>query len=261
MPFSNQKEEGFENKLAQLIAKEWKAKLDYVWYPTRRGYFRILNGMYCDLIIQAPGGLDMAGTTKPYYRSGYVFLTRQDGKLADIKSLADPRLKKARIGVTLLPSDEQLPPTMALSHYGVVGNLHGYHGWYNDEDRPEDIVNAVANDSVDVSIVWGPLAGYFAKQSKVPLKITPLGERDSLADVPFRYNIAMAVRRSDKELRDSLEKTLKEKAPEIQAILKEYGIPMFPVTAAGGDDVDDDGPPEPAAAPAPADTSRTARKG
>jgi mxaJ protein len=261
MPFSNQKEEGFENKIAQLIAKDWKAKLDYVWYPTRRGYFRILNGMYCDLIIQAPGGLDMAGTTNPYYRSGYVFLTRQDGKLADIKSLADPRLKKARIGVTLLPSDEQLPPTMALSHYGVVGNLHGYHGWYNDEDRPEDIVNAVANDSVDVAIVWGPLAGYFAKQSKVPLKITPLGERDSLADVPFRYNIAMAVRRSDKELRDSLEKTLKEKAPEIQAILKEYGIPMFPVRAAGGDDDDDDGPPKPAAAPAPPDTSRTARKG
>jgi mxaJ protein len=259
MPFSNQKEEGFENKIAQLIAKDWNSKLEYVWYPTRRGYFRILNGMYCDLIIQAPGGLDMAGTTTSYYRSGYVFLTRQDGKLADIKSLADPRLKKARIGVTLLPSDEQLPPTMALSHYGVVGNLHGYHGWYNDEDRPEDIVKAVANDSVDVAIVWGPLAGYFAKQSKVPLKITPLGERDSLADVPFRYNIAMAVRRSDKELRDSLERTLKEKAPQIQAILKEYGIPMFPVTAAGGDDDDDDGPPKPAAAPAPADTSRTAR--
>jgi len=256
MPFSNQKEEGFENKIAQLIAKDWKAKLDYVWYPTRRGYFRILNGMYCDLIIQAPGGLDMAGTTTPYYRSGYVFVTRQDGKLADIKSLADPRLKKARIGVTLLPSDEQLPPTMALSHYGVVGNLHGYHGWYNDDDRPEDIVNAVANDSVDVAIVWGPLAGYFAKRSKVPLKITPLGERDSLADVPFRYNIAMAVRRSDKELRDSLEKTLKAKAPEIQAILKEYGIPMFPVTAAGGDDDDDHGPPKPTAAPAPPDTAR-----
>jgi mxaJ protein len=261
MPFSNQKEEGFENKIAKLIASDWKAKLEYVWYPTRRGYFRILNGMYCDLIIQAPGGLDMAGTTTPYYRSGYVFLTRQDGKLADIESLADPRLKKARIGVTLLPSDEQLPPTMALSHYGVIGNLQGYHGWYNDDDRPEDIVNAVANDSVDVAIVWGPLAGYFAKRSKVPLKITPLGERDSLADVPFRYDIAMAVRRRDKELRDSLEKTLKARAPEIQAILKEYGIPMFPVTATGGDDDDDDGPPKPAAAPAPADTSHTARKG
>ena len=260
MPFSNQKEEGFENKIARLIAKEWNARLEYVWYPTRRGYFRILNGMYCDLIIQAPGGLDMAGTTDPYYRSGYVFVTRQDGKLADIKSLADPRLKKARIGVTLLPSDEQLPPTMALSHYGVVGNLRGYHGWYNDDDRPEDVVNAVASDSVDVAIIWGPLAGYFAKRAQVPLKITPLGERDSLADVPFRYDIAMAVRRRDGELRDSLQKTLKAKAPEIQAILKEYNIPMFPVTASGGDD-DDDGPPKPAAAPTPGDTSRTARKG
>jgi mxaJ protein len=263
MPFSNQKEEGFENKIAQLIAKEWNTKLQYVWYPTRRGYFRILNGMYCDLIIQAPGGLDMAGTTTPYYRSGYVFLTRQDGKLADINSLADPRLKKARIGVTLLPSDEQLPPTMALSHYGVVGNLRGYHGWYNDDDRPEDIVNAVANDEVDIAIVWGPLAGYFAKRSKVPLKITPLGERDSLADVPFRYDIAMAVRRRDRELRDSLEKTLKAKGPEIQAILKQYGIPMFPVASTGGgdDDDDDDGPPKPAAAPTPPDTSRPARQG
>ena len=258
MPFSNQKEEGFENKIAQLIAKEWNTKLQYVWYPTRRGYFRILNGMYCDLIIQAPGGLDMAGTTDPYYRSGYVFVTRQDGKLADVKSLADPRLKKARIGVTLLPSDEQLPPTVALSHHGVVGNLRGFQGWYNDDDRPEDVVNAVAENEVDVAIVWGPLAGYFAKQSKVPLKLTPLGERDSLADVPFRYDIAMAVRRRDKELRDSLEKTLKKKAPEIQAILKEYGIPMFPVASTGGDD--DDGPPKPAAAPAPGDSSRTARQ-
>lgn len=260
MPFSNQKEEGFENKLAQLIAKEWGAKLQYVWYPTRRGYFRILNGMYCDLIIQAPGGLDMAGTTTPYYRSGYVFLARQDSKLADVNSLGDPRLKKARVGVTLLPSDEQLPPTVAMSHYGVVGNLRGYHGWYNDDDRPEDIVNAVANDSVDIAIVWGPLAGYFAKHSKVPLKITPLGERDSLADVPFRYNIGMAVRRRDRELRDSLEKTLEAKAPEIQAILKQYGVPMFPVTEAGGDD-DDDGPPKPAATPTSTDTSRAARQG
>jgi mxaJ protein len=259
MPFSNQKGEGFENKIAQLIASEWKSKLEYVWYPVRRGYFRILNGMYCDLIIQAPGGLDMAGTTDAYYRSGYVFVTREGSKLADVKSLADPRLKKARIGVTLLPSDEQLPPTMALSHYGVVGNLRGYHGWYNESDRPEDVVNAVASDSVDVAIVWGPLAGYFAKKSKVPLRIQPLGERDSLADVPFRYDIAMAVRRRDRELRDSLQRLLKEKAPEIQAILKEYNIPMFPVVAK--DDEDDDGPPGPGSAPAPKDSAAAARKG
>lgn len=258
MPFSNQKGEGFENKIAQLIASEWKSRLEYVWYPVRRGYFRILNGMYCDLIIQAPGGLDMAGTTDPYYRSGYVFVTRADGKLADIQSLADPRLKKARIGVTLLPSDEQLPPTMALSHYGVIGNLRGYQGMYNDENRPEDVINAVAKDEVDVAIVWGPLAGFFAKQSPVPLRLHPLGERDSLADVPFRYDIAMAVRRRDRELRDSLQKVLREKAPEIQAILKEYNIPLFPVVAKEGGD-DDDGPPKPATAPK--DSSGAARKG
>jgi mxaJ protein len=143
----------------------------------------------------------------------------------------------------------------------VVGNLRGYHGWYNESDRPEDVVNAVANDSVDVAIVWGPLAGYFAKRSKVPLRIQPLGERDSLADVPFRYDVAMAVRRRDRELRDSLQRLLKEKAPEIQAILKEYNIPTFPVVAKDGEDEDDDGPPKPASAPAPKDSAAAARKG
>jgi mxaJ protein len=261
LPFSNQKGEGFENKIAQLIADEWKSKLEYVWYPVRRGYFRILNGMYCDLIIQAPGGLDMAGTTAPYYRSGYVFVTRQDGKLADVGSLADPRLKKARIGVTLLPSDEQLPPTTALSHYGVVGNLQGFPGMYNEEDRPEDVINAVAKGDVDVAIVWGPLAGYFAKRASVPLRIQPLVERDSLADVPFRYDIAMAVRRRDRELRDSLQRVLKEREPEIQAILKEYGIPVFPVASKGDDEDDDDGPPKPGAGPAAGDSAGVARQG
>ncbi len=260
MPFSNQKGEGFENKLAELIAAEWNSKLEYIWYPVRRGYFRILNGMYCDLIIQAPGGLDMAGTTGPYYRSGYVFVTRAGSKLADISSLADPRLKKARIGVTLLPSDEQLPPTMALSHYGVVGNLKGYQGMYNKENRPEDVINAVANEEVELAIVWGPLAGYFAKRSPVPLRIQPLGERDSLADVPFRYNIAMAVRRRDRALRDSLEKVLERKAPQIQAILKEYNVPMFPVEKESGDD--DDGPPKPVGSnPAKADCAPGGREG
>lgn len=261
MPFSNQKEEGFENKIAQVIAKDWNAKLQYVWYPVRRGYFRILNGMYCDLIIQAPGGLDMAGTTDAYYRSGYVFVTRKDHQLSDIKTLADPRLKKARIGVTLLPSDEQLPPTQALSHYGVVGNLRGFQAMYNDENRPEDVVNAVITGDVDVAILWGPLAGYFAKNAAVPLILTPLGERDSLADVPFRYDIAMAVRRRDRELRDSLEATLRKRAPEIQAILKEFNVPTFPVTVTTGGD-DDDGPPKPAAQPAGSgDSTRAARKG
>jgi mxaJ protein len=241
MPLSNQKGEGFEQKIAELIGKEWNTKVEYAWWPVRRGFFsRALNGRYCDVAIEAPSGLDMAGVTKPYFRSGYVFLTRKDSGL-DVTSLADPRLKKLKIGVNLLHSDaENTPPAMALSRHGVVGNLIGYSTFYTEEDRPEDIVEAVAKKEVDIAIVWGPLAGYFAKKSQVPLLLTPLAERDSLSDFPFRFNIAMGVRRRDRELRDSLDVLLERKQPEIQAILKAYNVPVFPVVEEGDDD---DGPP------------------
>ena len=235
MPLSNQKGEGFEQKLAELIAKEWNAKVEYAWWPVRRGFFaRALNGRYCDLAVEAPPALDIASVTKPYFRSGYVFVTRKDSGL-DIKSLADPRLKKLRIGVNLLNSDaENTPPAMALSKYGVVGNLKGYSTFYTTTERPEDIVNDVAKKKIDVAIVWGPLAGYFAKRSPVPLSLQPLAERDSLSDLPFRFDIGMAVRRKDRALRDSLQKVLDRKGPEIQAILKEYGVPVFPIKVDSG---------------------------
>ena len=230
MPLSNQKGEGFEQKIAELVAREWNAKVEYAWWPVRRGFFaRALNGRYCDVAIQAPAGFDMAAVTRPYFRSGYVFVTRKDSGL-DIKSLADPRLKKLKIGVNLLNSDaENTPPAMALSRYGVVGNLTGFSTFYTDTERPEDIVNAVAKKDIDVAIVWGPIAGYFAKESPVPLSLVPLAERDSLSDFPFRFDIGMGVRRRDRVLRDSLQTVLDRKAPEIQAILKEYGVPMFPI--------------------------------
>src|SRR3954447_7162492 len=230
MPLSNQKGEGFEQKIAELIAKDWNSKIEYAWWPVRRGFFsRALNGRYCDVAIEAPSGLDMAGVTKPYFRSGYVFVTRKDRNL-NLKSLADPRLKKLKIGVNILNSDaENTPPAMALSQYGVVGNLTGYYTFYTDSVRPEDIVSAVAKKDIDVAIVWGPIAGYFAKQASAPLTVAPLPPRDSLSDFPFQYNIGMGVRRRDKELRDSLQSVLDRRAPEIQAILKQYGVPVFPI--------------------------------
>ena len=235
MPSSNDKMQGYENKLATLISQELKAKLEYVWYPTRRGYFRILNGMYCDMALEAPAGLDMAGATKPYFRSGYVFVTRKGSGLDDIKSLADPRLKKAKIGVNIYTSDaENSPPAMALSHYGVVGNLVGYSTFFDDINRPEDIINAVVKKNVDLAIAWGPLAGYYAKHSPVPLVLTPLPARDSLSDFPFQYNIGIAVRRRDKEFKDSLEAVLTRRQPEVQAILKEYAVPLLPIEQGRG---------------------------
>jgi mxaJ protein len=230
MPSSNDKSEGYENKIAELIAKELKAKLSYVWYPTRRGYFRIINGMYCDMAVEAPAGLDLAGVTKPYFRSGYVFVARQGSGLEDLNSLADPRLKQLKIGVNMYTSDAtNSPPAMALSRYGVVGNLKGYFTFFSDQDRPEDIIKGVANKDVDIAIAWGPLAGYFAKLSSVPLTLTPLPAKDSLSDIPFQYNMGIAVRRRDKEFRDSLEAVLDRRRPEIDAILKQYNIPVLPI--------------------------------
>ena len=230
MPASNQKGEGYENKIAELIAKEWNAKLEYAWWPVRRGFFsRALNGRYCDIALTAPSELDMAATTKPYYRSQYVVVYRKDSGL-DLKSLDDPAWKKLRIGVNLLNSDaENTPPAMALSRHGVVGNLVGFTTFYSVNDRPEDIINAVANKKVDASIVWGPLAGYFAQRSPVPLVVQPLAEYDSVAGLPFAFNMSMGVRRRDKELRDSLQTLLDRKGSEIQAILKQYGVPLLPV--------------------------------
>ena len=230
MPSSNDKNEGYENKIAELIATDLKTKLSYVWYPTRRGYFRILNGMYCDMAVEAPSGLDMAGVTKPYFRSGYVFVARQGSGLENLNSLADPRLKKLKIGVNMYTSDaENSPPAMALSRYGVVGNLTGYFTFFSDQVRPEDIIKGVANKDVDIAIAWGPLAGYFAKQSPVPLVLTPLPARDSLSDLPFQYNMGIAVRRRDKEFRDSLQAVLERRRPEIDAILKQYNVPVMPI--------------------------------
>jgi len=238
MPLSNQKGEGYEQKIAELVAKEWNAKVEYAWWPVRRGFFaRALNGRYCDVAIQAPSEFDMAGVTKPYFRSGYIFVTRKDRGL-NLKSLADPRLKKLRIGVNLLNSDaENTPPAMALSRYGVVGNLTGFSTFYTDTERPESIIEAVAKKDVDVAIVWGPLAGYFVGRSAVPLVMQPLAERDSLSDFPFRFNIGMGVRRRDRGLRDSLQAVLDKRAPEIRSILEQFDVPTFPVeTKADKDD-------------------------
>jgi mxaJ protein len=262
LPFSNQKGEGYENKIANLIANEWHSRLQYTWWPIRRGYYRMLNGTYCDLVIESPVGVDQAGATKPYYRSGYMFLSRKGSGLEDINSLADPRLKKLKIGVNLFVSSdgEHSPPEMALSRYGVVGNLVGYSVAYDDTTRPDDIIKGVAKKDVDLAIVWGPQAGYFVKQSSVPLVLTPLAtEVDTATGYPMSYNIGMAVRRKDHAFRDSLQTLLDRKHPEILSILKEYGVPAFPVK----DDKpqgDADKPKASAPSPAPADSTRASNR-
>ena len=232
LPFSNQKGEGFENRIAELLAEEWNAKLEYAWWPVRRGFFsRALNGRYCDVALTAPSELDMAGVTSPYFRSAYVIVYRKDSGL-HITSLDDPDLKKLKIGVHLLNSDaENTPPAMALSSHGVVGTLVGFTTFYSENgDRPEDIIQAVVNKQIDVAIVWGPIAGYFAKQSGADLVLNPV-ESDTLTGIPFAFNLGMGTRRRERALRDSLQHFVDAKGPELRKILADYGVPLLPLPA------------------------------
>ena len=231
LPFSNDKQEGFENQLAKILAKAWDSKLEYAWWPVRRGFFaRALNGRYCDIALTAPSEMGMAGVTRPYFRSAYVILYRKDSGL-NIRSLDDSILKRLKIGVNLLDADAQnTPPAMALSAHGVVGNLVGFQSFYSEGgSRPEDIVNAVIDRTIDLAIVWGPMAGYFAQQSGVPLVIHPI-EYDSASEIPFAFNISIGVRRRETALRDSLQTFLNTHRQTIDSLLKAYSFPLLPLS-------------------------------
>ncbi|HEX6573630.1 MAG TPA: substrate-binding domain-containing protein [Gemmatimonadaceae bacterium] len=228
LPFSNSAREGFENKIADLVARDLGKTVEYTWWAQRRGFVRnTLNARACDVIIGVPGSFDLTAVTNPYYRSSYVFVTRRDRNL-NIKSYDDPRLKRLRIGVQLVGDDgANTPPVHALGNRGIRGNLKGYslYGDYSKPHPPSKIIDAVANGEVDVAIVWGPLAGYFAKLEKVALDLTPVSPKIDLPFMPQVFDIAMGVRREDKALRDSLDVILEKEKTPIAAILDTYNIP------------------------------------
>lgn len=234
LPVSDSARQGFENKLAQLLADTWHSDLRYVWWPARFGYFnRGLNGLYCDVEITAPAGLDLVATTRPYYRSAYVIVYRKDSGL-NITSLDDSALKHVKIGVQMVGSDGDAgPAASALKSHGVVGNLVGFNTFFSEINHPEDIINAVAEKKVDVAIVWGPVAGYFAAKSRVPLVLNPI-LADSATGIPFSYSITMAVARRNKALRDSLQTFLDQNRDKIDGILRSYGVPLVPLADSTG---------------------------
>lgn len=228
LPFSNSAEAGFENRIAALVAKELGRPIVYVWWAQRRGYVRnTLNEQKCDLWPGVAAGVEMVATTRPYYRSSYVFVTRRDRPLAGL-TLDDPRLKRLTIGVQLIGNDAMnTPPSHAMAVRGLTGNIRGYmiYGDYQQPNPPSAIVEAVAKGEVDVALVWGPLAGYFAKQSAVPLRLEKVTPWLDQAQWPMTYDISMGVRRDQPELKDKVETILEKDASEIAAILRDYGIP------------------------------------
>ena len=227
LPFCNDRLEGFENKIAGLLAEELNADVQYTWRAQRRGFFReTLKEGDTDLILGVPHEFERALTTEPYYRSTYVFVTRKDRHLS-ISSFDDSKLRTLRIGVLLIGDDgANTPPAHALASRGIVTNVVGFtiYGDYAQQNPPARIVDAVAANEIDVAIVWGPLAGYAAKNHSVKLELTPVSPAHD-GDLRFAFDISIGVRRKNKELRDELNDVLKRKRPELDRILAAYGVP------------------------------------
>jgi quinoprotein dehydrogenase-associated probable ABC transporter substrate-binding protein len=236
LPFSNARGEGFENKLAQLVAADFGTTVRYTWLPQRRGFVRnTLRAGRCDVIMGVPSSFELARPTNPYYRSTYVFVYRKDRHLR-VRSFDDPALKHLRIGVHVIGDDyANVPPVAALAQRHIVRNVVGYsiYGDYSQPNPPARLIDAVAHGDVDIAIAWGPLAGYFARQEGVPHEIVPVSPQVDVPFLPFVFDIAMAVRRGDDSLRARLDGFLERHQPEIRRLLEQYGVPLLPLKAEG----------------------------
>ena len=229
LPFSNKAGEGFENKLAQMIAADLHAKLDYVWWAQRRGYVRnTLNERKCDFWPGIGSNVEMAATSRPYYRSTYVFVTRAKDDLNGL-TLDDPRLKRLRIGVQMVGDDaSNTPPAHALAARGIIGNVRGYmlYGDYAKPNPPAEIVRAVERGDIDVALVWGPLAGYFAARSPVPLRLEPVTPWMADMQWPMQFDISAGVQKNDQKLLKAIDQVLARRAGDIHKLLAAYHVPL-----------------------------------
>ncbi|HJQ09977.1 MAG TPA: substrate-binding domain-containing protein [Gemmatimonadaceae bacterium] len=233
LPFSNDKEEGFENRIAELVARDLGAKLSYVWWAQRRGFVRnTINQNQCDVMIGVPVAFERTRPTIPYYRSTYVFVTRRDRHLK-IASFDDPQLRRLRVGVQLIGDDGiNTPPAHALSKRGIIKNVKGYtvYADYREPNPPARIIDAVAKGDVDVAVAWGPMAGYFARREPVAMELTPVSPQIDLPFLPFVFDISMGVRRGNDVLRDQLNTIITRRRSDIDRILAEYGVPRLDAT-------------------------------
>jgi len=235
LPYTDAKGEGFENKIAEVIATDWKANLRYFWFAQRRGFLRnTLNAHACDVVIGIPIGMHTLRTTKPYYRSGYVFVQRSDA--TPVSGFDDPKLAHSKIGIQLIGNDGvNTPPVHELADRGIVSNVHGYMV-YGDYDKPaplKDIIDGLIAGDTDIAIVWGPEAGWFAANQKVPLKLTPV--TNARLNLPMTFEIGMGVRKDDAALAEDLEASIDRHRVEIDAIIADYHVPRLPISAQKGE--------------------------
>jgi quinoprotein dehydrogenase-associated probable ABC transporter substrate-binding protein len=233
LPFSNKAGEGFENKIAELFARDLDATVTYDWLAMQRGFSRkTLKTGSCDVIMGVPAHYDPVLTTRPYYRTTYVFVYRAAGG-PKVTSLDDTVLKHVKIGIHVIGDDyENTPPAQALAMRGIISNVKGYRivDDYSKPNPPSHIIDAVARGDIDVAIVYGPFAGYFAPKEPVKLVVVPVSQKvDSLSGIPFTYEIAMGVRKDDPQRAAMLDSLIDRERPAIDSLLARYGVPTLPI--------------------------------
>jgi len=230
LPYSRADGTGFELRIAELVAADLHARVRYAWMPLRRGFVRkTLGAGLCDVIVGVPSDFERVLTTRPYYRSTYVFVTRG---ASGVRSFDDPRIGRVRVGVQLVGNDlAATPPGYALASRGATANVTGFTV-FGDGPAAERLVRAVADGRLDVGLVWGPQAGFFARAAR--LAVTKAAPPPELSRLPFAFSISMGVRRGDRALRDELDAVLERRRADIDAILDDYAVPRMEAAGGGG---------------------------
>jgi quinoprotein dehydrogenase-associated probable ABC transporter substrate-binding protein len=227
LPFSNQRQQGFENKIADILGEELGATVAFEWVRPSRGFVReVVNTGRCDVLIEVPVGMRGVLVTKPYYRSTYVFVTRADSK--PLRSFDDPALRKMKIGIHALEEDFT-PPATALARRNLAANIVGFPM----DEGPGELIAAVARHKIDTAVVWGPVAGYYAAPYGKQLRITAVEPGFDPPKLPLTYEIAAGVRKSEPQLYARVNTALSKRSREIQQVLQAYHVPLLPMAQAG----------------------------
>lgn len=226
-PYSVRDGSGFDNRIATLIAQQLGRKPVFVWARERRGFIREqFNKNACDVLMGVPIGMRSVMTTAPYYRSTYVFVTRKQDRL-QLASFSDPNLDHRRIGLQIMEEDLS-PPSLPLIRSGHAAQLVGFDSFGS---HAADIIRAVANRKVDVAVVWGPLAGYYAARLG-GMNLKPVAPKVD-AGIPFTFALAAGVHKGDSELHEQIDDAIHAKQKAILAILTSYHIPLLPLDQGG----------------------------
>jgi quinoprotein dehydrogenase-associated probable ABC transporter substrate-binding protein len=232
LPFSNEKGEGFENKLAEFFAEKLQKKLDYMYFPQATGFVRMTLGSHrCDVIMGFPQGDDLVQGTNPYYRTAYALVAKQGSGLDEVATLEDERLKGKHIGIVA-----GTPPATNMAVNGLMANAKPYPLMIDTryDSSAAAMIDDLNSGQIDAGVLWGPMAGYYAKKVNPPLHITPLIKEPS--GPRLAYRIGMGVRAADQNWKRQLNRLIQENQPAINKILLEYGVPLLdendrPITA------------------------------